>query len=111
MPGLNNTSNVKTKVYKQNGAESIYPVKSAIFSSSENQLACVKSQTYSNKAELTDLELNSLIQNGASPKLPDLGSIRIESIQLPCDCDLDDVKTFEQLYKNHCEVKLVLVFF
>ncbi len=110
MPG-HMSNNIKTKVYKQNGGEAIYTAKSAIFSSSENQLTCVKSQNYSNKAELTELELNTLIQNGASPHLPDLSSIKIENIQLPCDCDLDDIKKFEQLYKEHCGVKYFYLYY
>ncbi len=34
-----------------------------------------------------------------------LGSINIEKIQIPIDCSLDDIKTFEKLYKDHCQVR------
>lgn len=37
-------------------------------------------------------------------QLPEYGSIQLtESTQLPANCTLDDVKKFEELYKQHCE--------
>jgi hypothetical protein len=36
-----------------------------------------------------------------------LGSINTEKIQIPIDCNLDDIKTFEKLYKDHCQVRYI----
>ena len=37
-----------------------------------------------------------------SSKLPNFGSIDLENIQLPSNCTVEDVKKFEELYKNNC---------
>lgn len=37
--------------------------------------------------------------------LPNLGNINVNSINLPDNCGLEDVKKFEDLYKGHCQVR------
>lgn len=42
-------------------------------------------------------------------QVPDFGTINVEDIQLPANCTLEDVRKFEELYKQHCERILDLV--
>lgn len=35
--------------------------------------------------------------------MPDFGSIQLDGIELPPNCTIDDVKKFEELYRQHCE--------
>jgi hypothetical protein len=39
--------------------------------------------------------------------LPNFGEINIENILLPENCFIEDLRKFEDLYKNHCEVSVV----
>ena len=55
-------------------------------------------------ADFTEEEINRMLLSRSTPQLPNFGSISTESIQLPPNCNLDDVKKFEELYKDHCEV-------
>jgi hypothetical protein len=38
--------------------------------------------------------------------LPNFGEINIENILLPENCFIEDLRKFEDLYKNHCEVNV-----
>jgi regulatory factor X 1/2/3 len=62
-----------------------------------------------NGTELTEDELNRLFLNGSSHQLPNFGSINLEHFPLPANCTMDDVKKFEEIYKNQCEKILDLV--
>ena len=41
---------------------------------------------------------------GDQNQMPNFGTVNIENIQLPHIYTLDDVKVFEVLYQQHCEV-------
>jgi len=75
----------------------------------ENHLAHTNSQPTTSNTELTEEELNRMFLSGSTPQLPNFGSINIEFIQLPSNCNLDDVKKFEEIYKDHCEKILDMV--
>ena len=47
---------------------------------------------------------------GETNQMPNFGTVNLENIQLPHNCTLDDVKTFEELYKQHCDVRRFLIF-
>lgn len=79
-------TNITAKTFKQNN--------------NKLNVTTVESQMY----ESTDDELNKMILNGIIPQLPSLSTICVDSIQLPADCHLDDIKKFEELYKEHIEV-------
>jgi hypothetical protein len=51
------------------------------------------------EAETKTQEFINLINS-----LPHLGNINVNNINLPDNCTSDDVKKFEDLYKNHCQV-------
>jgi hypothetical protein len=48
---------------------------------------------------------------GETNQMPNFGTVNLENIQLPHNCTLDDVKTFEELYKQHCDVSGVFFYF
>ena len=47
---------------------------------------------------------------GETNQMPNFGTVNLENIQLPPNCTLDDVKTFEELYKQHCDVRMFCFF-
>jgi hypothetical protein len=52
-----------------------------------------------------------LVDNNHGPNHgPNYGSISTEGLELPASCSMDDVKQFEDLYKQHCEKILDMVF-
>lgn len=57
-------------------------------------------------ASTTEDDLNQI---SLTIQMPDFGSINLDDIQLPASCTIDDVKKFEELYKQHCEKILDLV--
>jgi regulatory factor X 1/2/3 len=70
----------------------------------------VESNTIVSIAEKPDTSGDKLAHFiNTSHELPDFGTIKTESIQLPVNCDLSDLKKFEEIYRHHCEKTLEII--
>ena len=78
-------------------------------SSGDNVTVIPASQQANQPAELTEEDLNRMFLSGSTPQIPNFGHISLEHFQLPPNCSMEDVKKFEELYKNQCEKILDLV--
>lgn len=76
----------------------IHPIKINFDSSSENQNGLLKTAK-SDK----DKNLNKVGLVVEANQIPEFGHVNTENIELPSNCSLEDVKMFEEMYKNHCE--------
>lgn len=86
------------------------------FNNANNQNTIVNNSTASSTGD----ELIKICL-GETNQMPNFGTVNLDNIHLPPGCTLDDVKKFEELYKQHCDVnrffkqqkkiKFLLIFF
>ena len=66
------------------------------------------SQTASSNVSSSQNQQHQQFLGDASTAIPEFGHVELSSDQLPDGLTLDDVMTFEEIYKDHCEVGVVL---
>jgi len=62
-----------------------------------------------NGTELTEDELNQMLQGGEAGELPIFVPINLETLKMPAGCCAEDARKFEELYKDQCKKILDLV--
>lgn len=59
-------------------------------------------------SDLTEEDLNNMLADN-KPQIPEFATLNYETLPLPANCTIDDVKKFQELYKYQCEKILELV--
>ena len=88
------TSNTVNNNFSKTASSNVNHVNSSSSSSNNNN---------NNTGETSGEELIKVFL-GETNQMPNFGTVNLESIQLPHNCTLDDVKIFEEIYKQHCDV-------